>query len=153
MNDETDFAGQAKEIVDAALYMVIATSDQSGQPWPSPVYFAHRGYRDFFWVSKPERTHSRNLRDRREVGIVIFDSSAPIGTGRGVYFSGVAHELPAHEVDEWIELFSARSLGHGGVEWAPEDVREPAERRLYQATAEAMYVTDEHDQRVEVSLS
>ena len=152
MNEERDLAELAKEMVDAALYMVIATSDRSGQPWPSPVYFAHRAYRDFFWVSKPETTHSRNLRDRREVGIVIFDSSAPISTGRGVYISGVAHELPAHEVDEGIELFSARTLGHGGVEWAPEDVRDPADRRLYQATAEAMYVLDEHDHRVEVDL-
>jgi pyridoxine/pyridoxamine 5'-phosphate oxidase len=152
MNESSNFARQAEGIVDAARYMVIATSDPSGQPWPSPVYFAHRGYRDFFWVSKPEATHSRNLRDRREVGIVIFDSGAPIGTGRGVYISGVAQELPAHEVDEGIELFSARSLGHGGVEWAAEDVRDPADHRLFQATAEAVYVTDEHDQRVEVSL-
>ena len=152
MNDEADFAAHARGIVDAALYMVIATSDPSGQPWPSPVYFAHRGYREFFWVSNPEATHSRNLRERREVGIVIFDSSARISTGRGVYISGVAQELPAHEVDEGIELFSVRALGHGGVEWAPEDVREPATRRLYRATAEAVYVTDEHDQRVEVDL-
>jgi pyridoxine/pyridoxamine 5'-phosphate oxidase len=152
MNEEKDLAELAKGMVDAALYMVIATSDTSGQPWPSPVYFAHRGYREFFWVSKPEATHSRNLRDRREIGIVFFDSTAQISTGRGVYVLGVAHELPAHEVDEGIEIFSARTLGHGGVEWAPEDVRDPADRRLYQATAEAIYVLDEHDHRVEVDL-
>ena len=153
MNEERDFVADGKAYVDKALYMVIATADSSGQPWPSPVYFAHRDYRDFFWVSVPEATHSRNLRDRREIGIVIFDSSSPIGQGRGVYVLGVARELPAHEAGEGIEIFSQRSVGHGGVEWSAEDVREPARHRLYQATAEATYVLDGRDERVEVDLA
>jgi hypothetical protein len=132
--------------------MVLATSDPSGQPWASPVYFAHRDYREFFWVSQPDATHSVNLRDRREVGIVIFDSTVPVNTGQGVYFSGVAHELPAHETAEGLEIFSRRLASHGETEWTEEDVRPPAHHRLYQATAEAAYVLDEHDHRVEVSL-
>ena len=142
----------AREIIDASLYMVIATADPSGQPWASPVYFAPSGYRDFFWVSQPDATHSVNLRDRREVGIVIFDSSVPINTGRGVYISGVARELPAHETAEGIEIFSQRSVLHGGDEVTVDDVSPPAHHRLYQATAEAHYVLDEHDHRVEVNL-
>jgi len=149
MDDERAIA---REIVGAALYMVVATADRSGQPWATPVYFAHRDYRDFFWVSEPEATHSVNLRDRREVGIVIFDSSVPINNGQGVYVSGVARELPAHETAEGLELFSQRSTEHGGEGWTQEDVHPPARHRLYQATAEAIYVLDDHDHRVEVRL-
>jgi hypothetical protein len=152
MNEERDWAAVGREIVDRSLYMVVATADPSGQPWASPVYFASSGYRDFYWVSQPDATHSVNLRDRREVGIVIFDSSVPIGEGQGVYISGVARELPAHETEQGVGLFSERSAGHGGVEWTVEDVSPPARHRLYQATAEAVYVLDEHDHRVEVSL-
>jgi nitroimidazol reductase NimA-like FMN-containing flavoprotein (pyridoxamine 5'-phosphate oxidase superfamily) len=152
MNEERDWAAEAREIVDESLYMVVATSDSSGQPWASPVYFAHRDYRDFFWISQPDAAHSVNLRDRREVGIVIFDSTVPINTGRGVYIGGVARELPAHETGEGIEIFSKRSVGHGGSEVSVEDVSPPAHHRLYQATAEAVYALDEHDHRVEVSL-
>jgi nitroimidazol reductase NimA-like FMN-containing flavoprotein (pyridoxamine 5'-phosphate oxidase superfamily) len=151
MNEEREPA-LAREIIDQGLYMVVATADSSGQPWASPVYYAPSEYRDFYWVSEPEATHSVNLRDRREVGIVIFDSSVRIGQGQGVYVLGVARELPAHETAEGIEIFSARSAGHGGVEWSVEDVSPPARHRLYQATAEAIYVLDEHDHRVEVSL-
>jgi nitroimidazol reductase NimA-like FMN-containing flavoprotein (pyridoxamine 5'-phosphate oxidase superfamily) len=150
MAEEHDAAARA--IIDASLYMVIATADQSGQPWASPVYFAHSGYREFFWISQPDATHSVNLRDRREVGIVIFDSSVPINTGQGVYISGVARELPAHETAEGITIFSERSVGHGGEVVTVDDVSPPARHRLYQATAEAHYVLDEHDHRVEVSL-
>jgi uncharacterized protein YhbP (UPF0306 family) len=143
---------KARQIVDSNLYMVVATADSSGQPWASPVYFAHRDYRDFFWISEPDATHSVNLRDRREVGIVIFDSTVPINTGQGVYVGGVARELPAHETAEGLEIYSRRAVGHGGEELSAEDVSPPARHRLFQATAEAVYVLDEHDHRVEVNL-
>jgi len=152
MNEEWDWAGEARQIIDANLYMVVATADLSGQPWPSPVYFAHRDYRDFFWISQPDARHSVNLRDRREVGIVIFDPTVPAGKGRGVYILGVARELPAHETAEGVEIFSKRSVSHGETEFTVEDVSPPARHRLYQATAEAVYGLDEHDHRVEVSL-
>jgi nitroimidazol reductase NimA-like FMN-containing flavoprotein (pyridoxamine 5'-phosphate oxidase superfamily) len=152
MNEERDWPAEAREIIDQSLYMVVSTADTTGQPWASPVYYAPSGYKDFYWVSQPDATHSVNLRDRREVGIVIFDSSVPIGKGQGVYVLGVARELPAHETEEGIEIFSERSTSHGGVDWTVEHVSPPARHRLYQATAEAVYVLDEHDHRVEVSL-
>jgi nitroimidazol reductase NimA-like FMN-containing flavoprotein (pyridoxamine 5'-phosphate oxidase superfamily) len=152
MAEDRDPADIAREIVDRNLYMVVATSDRSGQPWASPVYFAPNGYREYYWVSRPEAQHSRNLIERREVGIVIFDSTVPINSGQGVYILAVAQELPAHECAEPIKVFSARTEGHGGTSWNLEDVTEPAEHRLYRATAEAIYVLDEHDQRVEVRL-
>ena len=151
MNEDRDHA-LAREIIDKSLYMVVGTADQSGQPWASPVYFAASGYRDFFWISQADATHSENLRERREVGIAIFDSSQPLGTGEGVFVLGVARELPAHETAEGIEIFSKRSVTHGGEEISVEDVSPPAAHRLYQATAEAIYVLDDHDHRVEVSL-
>ena len=151
MNEDRDHT-LAREIIDKSLYMVVSTADSSGQPWASPVYFAHRDYRDFFWISQPDATHSENLRERREVGIAIFDSSQPVETGEGAYVLGVARELPAHETAEGIEIFSKRSVSHGGEEISAEDVSPPARHRLYQATAEAIYVLDEHDHRVEVSL-
>ena len=151
MNEDRDHA-LAREIIDKSLYMVVSTADTSGQPWASPVYFAHRDYRDFFWISQPDATHSENLRERREVGIAIFDSSQQIETGEGAYVLGVARELPAHETAEGIEIFSKRSVSNGGEEISAEDVNPPARHRLYQATAEAIYVLDDHDHRVEVSL-
>jgi predicted pyridoxine 5'-phosphate oxidase superfamily flavin-nucleotide-binding protein len=152
VNEERDLAAVAREIIDASLYMVVATADSTGQPWVSPVYFASSRYRDFFWVSEPDATHSVNLRDRREVGIVIFDSSVPLGEGQGVYVLGVGRELPAHETTEGVRILSKRSRGHGGGRWRADDVKPPAQHRLYQATAEATYVLDEHDHRVAVSL-
>ena len=88
-----DPAGVARAIIDANLYMVLGTADRDGRPWVSPVYYAPAGYAEFYWVSYPEARHSRNLAVRPRIGIVIFDSRAPIGTGQGVYMSAVAREL------------------------------------------------------------
>ena len=115
MPNARDHVATARTIIDANLYMVLATADQAGRPWASPVYYAPAAYREFLWVSRPEAKHSRNLSARSEVSIVIFDSSVPIGTGGGVYMSAVAQELAADEQAEGIAIFSRRSLAHGGT--------------------------------------
>jgi pyridoxine/pyridoxamine 5'-phosphate oxidase len=142
----------AREIVDANLYMVVATTDDDGAPWASPVYFAHADYREFIWVSKPEARHSRNIAARPRMSAVIFDSTAPIGTGRGVYLAGEADEVRATEAYGAIEVFSERSLSHGGEAWTLDDVTALARLRLYRAVVSEQYVLDEQDQRVGVDL-
>jgi Pyridoxamine 5'-phosphate oxidase len=152
LSAERDFAAMGREIVDASLYMVLGTADEEGRPWVSPVYFAPAAYREFFWVSRPKARHSRNLETRRDVSIVVFDSSVPIGSGGGVYMTAVAEQLTADDGATGIEVFSERSLAHGGRAWRLEDVRAPAALRLYRATASEQYVLDEGDNRVPVTL-
>jgi hypothetical protein len=125
----------AREIIDAALYMVLGTADETGAPWATPVYFAVSGYREFFWVSSPDATHSRNIAGRREVSIVVFNSEVPIGAGQGVYMSAAAEEVKGADVEGGIEVFSRRSLLHGGKPWTVDDVTGAALIRLYHAVA------------------
>jgi nitroimidazol reductase NimA-like FMN-containing flavoprotein (pyridoxamine 5'-phosphate oxidase superfamily) len=145
-------AAAARSIIDANLYMVLGTADQAGYPWVSPVYYAPAAYRELFWVSRPETKHSNNLRARSDVSIVIFDSSAPIGTGQGVYMSAVARELAADECVEGIDIFSRRSLAHGGHEWTLRDVNPPAHLRFYRATATEHYLLGTDDRRMAVTI-
>ena len=143
MNQQEDLGAIARAIIDSNLYMVLGTADESGQPWVSPVYYAAAGYTEFFWVSSPEATHSRNIAERLHVSIVVFDSQVPIGTGQGVYMSAVAEELEGDDLDRGIDVFSRRSEKHGGQrEWKVEDVRPPALYRLYRATASEHSVLD-----------
>jgi hypothetical protein len=127
----------ARAIIDTSLYLVLATADGTGQPWSSPVYFAHDGYQEFFWVSAPEAAHSHNIAVRPQVGIVIFDSHAPIGTGQGVYMRAVAEQVSGGDLTQGIETFSRRSLAHGGTGWAARDVQAGSGLRLYRAIADS----------------
>ena len=113
----------AQEIIDAGRYMVLATADADGVPWASPVWFAPDGNTRFLWVSREDTRHSRNLAVRPQLSIVIFDSSAPIGTGEGVYMDAVAEQLDGPGA---IEVFSRRSVAQGGASGrSPTSVHRP----------------------------
>jgi len=145
-----------RDIIDASRYLVLATADAAGRPWSSPVYFAHIGFAEFFWVSSPDATHSVNIAVRPEVGIAIFDSQVAIGTGQGVYMSAAATLLEGGEAGRGIEAFSARSVAHGGREWTARDVRPGAGLRLYRATADSCSILAKDgrpDHRIPVPLS
>jgi uncharacterized protein YhbP (UPF0306 family) len=150
--DEHELIERGRAIVDANLYMVLGTADEEGRPWASPVYFAPDGYRDFYWVSRPEATHSRNIERRPEISIVVFDSSAPIGTGQGFYMTAVAVEVTGDERENGIDVFSRRSVLHGADEWTLRDVEPPAPLRLYRATAGEQFVLGRGDIRIPVTL-
>jgi hypothetical protein len=130
--------------------------DAAGRPWSTPVYFAHLGFTEFFWISSPDVTHSRNIAVRPEVGIAVFDSQAAIGTGQGVYMSAVATMLEGRETARGIEAFSRRSVAHGGPEWASEAVRPGGGVRLYRATADSHWILAKDgrpDHRIPVPLT
>jgi predicted pyridoxine 5'-phosphate oxidase superfamily flavin-nucleotide-binding protein len=55
MTDATGLAATARHVIDASQYLVLATVDEHGVPWASPVWYAHEGYREFFWVSRQGR--------------------------------------------------------------------------------------------------
>jgi pyridoxine/pyridoxamine 5'-phosphate oxidase len=149
---EPDPEAIARDVIDSNSYMTLGTADATGTPWVSPVWFATSDYREFFWVSDPERRHSRNLAERPELAIVIFDSQAPIYTGQAVYMSAVADEPADAERERGLAVFSDRSEEQGEGRWAPTDVEGDAKLRLYRATASEHFVLGEGDDRIPVSL-
>jgi hypothetical protein len=52
----------------------------------------------FYWVSSPEAQHTRNLAERPEAEIVIFDSTAPVGQGEAVYITASTRAIPDDEL-------------------------------------------------------
>lgn len=132
----------AREIIDANHYMTIASADEDGLPWASPVWFAALDRREFFWVSDPHARHSRNIAARPQVSIVIFDSLVPINTGQGVYIAATAEQLEGAESERGIDVFSRRSQAQGAREWTTADVLGAAPYRLYRATASQHWVLD-----------
>jgi len=147
-----DHVAVARQLIESVQYMTLATSDEAGVPWASPVWFAHDEYIRFLWVSKPDARHSKNLATRPEAGIVIFDSTVPMGTGQAVYVETTVEQLEGEDEQGGIEVFSARSEANGGPAWSVDDIRPPAPLRLYRATATAHYVLGANDERVPVSL-
>jgi nitroimidazol reductase NimA-like FMN-containing flavoprotein (pyridoxamine 5'-phosphate oxidase superfamily) len=149
---EPDLAAVVRGIVDANRYMTLATADGDGRPWASPVWFAHEGYTDFLWVSRPDARHSRNLASRAALAIVIFDSTVAPGGAQAVYVEATAEQLSGAELERGIEIFSRTSEAQGLPAWRAADVTEPAPHRLYRASASEHFVLEANDQRMSVRL-
>jgi pyridoxine/pyridoxamine 5'-phosphate oxidase len=147
-----EHAADARRLIDAGVYMTLATADADGRPWASPVWFAHEDHTRFLWVSKPEARHSRNLAARPQAAIVIFDSTPRQGAPEAVYVEADAELLEEGEDERWIDVFTRRSQALGWPAWTVEDVRPPAPLRLYLARATAHFVLGANDERIPVSL-
>jgi len=127
-----------REIIDANRYMTLSTADAQGNPWASPVWFAHIDYREFLWISDPEARHSRNLAERAEIAIVIFDSSLGPDRAEAVYMTATAEQT-----NEGIEIYSEQSVAQGLPKYTLDDVTAPARFRLYRATVTERWVLDD----------
>ena len=148
-----DHAADARRLINAGVYMTLATADAEGRPWASPVWFAHDDHARFLWVSKPESRHSRNLAARPQAAIVIFDSTPRQGAPEAVYVEAEAELLEEGEDERWIDAFTRRSEALGWPAWTVEDVRPPAPLRLYLARATAHFVLGPNDERIPVELA
>lgn len=152
----TDFSDMARGIIESNRYMVLGTAGENGVPWVTPVWYAQSDYRRFIWVSSPERRHSRNVRVRPEVSIVIFDSQVAVGSARAVYMSASARELSGTDLERDVAFFDTASQAQAPTRrWALEHVQGPASCRLYQATVSQHWVLDPNsspDDRADVTL-
>src|SRR3954453_9514056 len=99
MSEHPDLDAMAPRVIDHNHYMTLATMNPDGGPRVSPVYYTAARYTDFYWVSSPQAHHSRNVGERSEIRIVIFDSTAAVGEGRAVYLEARAAPVPEDELE------------------------------------------------------
>jgi nitroimidazol reductase NimA-like FMN-containing flavoprotein (pyridoxamine 5'-phosphate oxidase superfamily) len=145
----------ARAILDGNSYVVLATAAGDGTPWASPVWFAHAGYRELFWVSAPDARHSRNVLARPRIAMVVFDSTVAPNTGQAVYMTATAGRVtdPA-ELERGMAVFSAKSVRGGESEWGTDRVTGSARPRLFRAAVDEHSILDPdspHDVRVVVN--
>jgi Pyridoxamine 5'-phosphate oxidase len=132
-----DLDALARRVIDANEYLTLGTLDPDGRPRLSPVYYTPARYTDLYWVSSPGAQHSRNLADRPEAQVVIFDSTAAVGQGEAVYLDTVAAEVPAADLDTaCAEAFRTTPGAH---RFTPAELRD-GDLRLYVAHIRACQV-------------
>ena len=152
--DQTvDEAELAREVIDAGRYLVLASADADGRPWPTPVWYAREG-REFIWVSWPETRHSSNIEARSALSFVIFETPVPAeDRTRAVYVEATAAEVSEADRERCLSAFDRRSHAEGLGAWTPERVTAPGNLRLYHAVVSRLFVLHpDRDIRREVVL-
>jgi nitroimidazol reductase NimA-like FMN-containing flavoprotein (pyridoxamine 5'-phosphate oxidase superfamily) len=148
-----DDAARARHLIDTGRFLVLATADADGDPWPAPVWYAREG-REFIWVSRPQTRHSSNLEARSTVGFVIFEMHDPAEErARAVYAEATAGEVSEADRDRCLSVFDRRSRAEGLGSWTTERVVAPADLRLYHAVVSRFFVLEpDRDLRREIEL-
>jgi nitroimidazol reductase NimA-like FMN-containing flavoprotein (pyridoxamine 5'-phosphate oxidase superfamily) len=123
---------EARDLIDTTRYMVLGTVDPDGRPRVSPVYFSPDGYTTVYWISSHESHHSRNIGERPEVSMVVFDSTAEIGQGRAVYMIATAEQVPDDELEQCLAT-AFRPRFPGLRQYTAAEMRDPEVFRLYRA--------------------
>jgi uncharacterized pyridoxamine 5'-phosphate oxidase family protein len=133
MSDLQSLDATARRVIDANHYMTLATTQPDGRPRVSPVYYTAARYTDFYWVSAPDARHSRNIAERPDIEIVIYDSSVPVGDGEAVYLTAHARQIDDDELEAVIaEAFRTTA---GARAFARVELQGKASLRLYVAHA------------------
>jgi nitroimidazol reductase NimA-like FMN-containing flavoprotein (pyridoxamine 5'-phosphate oxidase superfamily) len=124
----------AKYIIENNDLMTVATANQDGKPWVSPVGFSMDEDHNLYWTSHKDAIHSQNVRQRPEVAIVVVGKN-PEGNPDGVYFDATAKELndPA-ELETAIKIVDGRNKESKYVIGSAENVIGDATWRIYKAT-------------------
>ncbi len=142
----------AQAILSQLTYITLSTATKDGVPWNAPVYAAFDEAYTFFWVSAKYARHSQNIRANQRIAIVVYDSTVPPGTGKGVYM-----EARAYELTDSLECSHALAcLRRRGWEHPPsvDMVVGATLRGVYKAVPEKIWISTEDsnglDGRVEV---
>lgn len=146
-----DDKAHVQSLLKANQHLVLSTADKDGKPWVTPVSYSFDEENSLYWVSSKDALHSSNIRDRKEVAIVIY-MTEPVTDA--VYIDAEAQEL----TDE-TEITSAMKVIDNPMQPDKFRVKSPADAsgeaawRIYKAVPIAMYVrehTQVNDQAVTV---
>ncbi len=142
----------ARELIAANRYMTLATADASGRPWISPVWFAPDDG-GFLWISRPDSRHSRNLAERPELALVIYDSTVLPAERQALYVEAVAEQLDGEPRDVAVSRYSEHSVAQDLEPLTIDEVTGSGPFRIYRASVTAAFMLeDERDFRIPVEL-
>ena len=120
------------------VHLVLATADADGKPWISPVFFARDDHNNLYWVSDRNSRHSRNIRQRAEVAVVIF-GRLPSGEIEALYIDASAKELvDPNEIELGMKVLQKRQQARRFTVYEVTDVTGEACWRMYKTIPKSM---------------
>jgi len=100
MNDE------ARTILNENLVGAVATINEDGSPWISPVHI-FSDEEAVYWFSNEDRQHSENVARDPRVSLTLFSPDASRGP-KGVYINGTVTKLDVDATTEAKKLIEAK---------------------------------------------
>ena len=97
---------QAQVVFDENILAVLATVNEDGSPWATPVHVATDG-EYVYWFSHESTIHSQNVARDARISVSLFSPDESKGP-KGVYVNGRAEKLAGEQADTAREVFTNR---------------------------------------------
>ena len=97
---------QAQAIFDQNVLGTLATVNEDGSPWASPLHVVTDG-EAVYWFSKDATVHSQNIARDSRVSLSLFSPDESKGP-KGVYINGRAEKLAGEGDARARQVFTAR---------------------------------------------
>jgi uncharacterized protein YhbP (UPF0306 family) len=105
----TRLEAAARDLLDASPLCAIATVTLDGDAYINTAYFASSPELHLVWLSDPDATHSRNIRETRTTAVAVYDSTQTWGKpDRGMQLFGAAHRAADAESSGAEALYASR---------------------------------------------
>lgn len=101
---------KAKEILEGNLFLYLATCDEEGKTWVSPLTFAYDDDCNIYFHSLLDSNHILNIKENPEVSFSICDSKQVINEIDGLQGRGMVGQIDDVELSKVHELFFSRLI-------------------------------------------
>ncbi|MFI5271031.1 MAG: pyridoxamine 5'-phosphate oxidase family protein [Candidatus Saccharimonadales bacterium] len=127
-------------VLQACVDMVISTADKEGTPWVTPVSYVFDDKNCLYWVSSKDSRHSLNIKERKEIAIVIYMYEP---RRDAIYIEAEAEELSDKAaIEEAIKVRSLRPQPKQFEIKSIDEVTGAYPWRIYKATPKSIYVRE-----------
>jgi len=145
-----------RETIRSNNYLTLGTVDLSGlNPLATPVFFAcNTDFSDlylvaksdsrfiecrFYWISSIQSHHSINIKHNSHTSIVIFDSTAKLGDGFGVFMIGTSKIMVDHDEIKMADEMMRVKCNSNEIR-SVDYYCDPHPRRIYEFTPTEIWI-------------
>ena len=95
----------AKEIIKDNKFLSLATIDNEGEVWSTPLsYYCDENY-NFYFTSELDSKHIINIIDNPNVSFTIFDSTKRVSDVDGLQIRGIVGEVDKEKLEEVVKNY------------------------------------------------
>ncbi len=146
------------QLLEQMHYCILSTSDRSGTPWVTPLFYAYDKRWQLYWISTPESRHSQLLAKNPKAAAVIYSPPDAFKETSALYLTGTVHQCGADELEDVLALYFERTMG--GISSKPSDYLENSPCRFYRLATEKAFTLGEAewsdnlllDKRTEIAI-
>ena len=95
----------AKDIIKNNKFLSLATVDNDGKVWSTPLSYSVDENYSFYFTSELDSKHVMNIMDNPEVSFTIFDSTRRVSDIDGLQVTGIVGQVEPSELEKIVKNY------------------------------------------------